>query len=86
MDQKKMVKQMLDFNHATFNNGFNAVVLLQDQFERVAQTALSQAGWLPEEGHKAISEWAENYKTGRENFKSYMDDNYAKVESFFSAE
>ncbi|BBO82414.1 hypothetical protein [Desulfosarcina ovata] len=84
MDQKEMVKQVLDFNHATFNNSFNALVLLQDQFERVAQTVLSQTGWLPEEGHEAINEWVNNYKAGRDQFKTYVDDNYTNMETFFA--
>ena len=43
MDQKQIVKQIIDFNQATFNNTFNAMVLLQDQFERITQTAMGQA-------------------------------------------
>jgi hypothetical protein len=38
MDQKQMLKQMLEFNQTTFNNAFNTMTLLQDQFERVAKT------------------------------------------------
>lgn len=43
MEQKKILKQILDFNQATFNNSFNAVVMMQEQFERVAKTAFTQA-------------------------------------------
>jgi len=83
--QKKMLKQMIEFNQATFNNAYNAIALLQDQFERVAGTVLDQANWLPAEGRKAIENWVESYKTGRENFKKYVDDSYKKVEEFFAA-
>ena len=38
MDQKQMLKQMLEFNQAAFNNTFNAMTELQDQFERPAKT------------------------------------------------
>jgi hypothetical protein len=83
--QKKMLKQMIEFNQATFNNAYNGIALLQDQFERVAGTVLDQATWLPAEGRKAIENWVESYKTGRENFKKYVDDSYKKVEEFFAA-
>lgn len=83
MDQKQMLKQMIDFNQATFNNAFNAMSLLQDQFDRVAKTVLEQATWLPAEGRKAIENWADAYKTGRESFKQYVDDSYKKVEEYF---
>lgn len=84
MDQKQILKQMIEFNQATFNNTFQAMVLLQDQFERVAQTAVEQANWLPAEGRKAIENWVEAYKTGRDNYKSYVEDSYKKVEKYFA--
>jgi hypothetical protein len=84
MDQKQILKQMIEFNQATFNNTFQAMVLLQEQFERVAQTAIDQANWLPAEGRKAIENWVEAYKTGRDNYKSYVDDSYKKVEKYFA--
>jgi uncharacterized protein Yka (UPF0111/DUF47 family) len=82
--QKQMLKQMIEFNQATFNNAYNAIALLQDQFERVAGTVLDQATWLPAEGRQAIENWVESYKTGREQFKKYVDDSYKKVEEFFA--
>jgi hypothetical protein len=82
--QKQMLKQMVEFNQATFNNAYNAIALLQDQFERVANTVLDQATWLPAEGRKAIEQWVESYKTGRENFKKYVDESYKKVEEYFA--
>lgn len=85
MEQKQILKQILDFNHATFNNSFNAVVMMQEQFERVAKTAFTQATWLPEEGRKAVDAWVNNYKTGRDQFKTYVDDSYAKIENFLGA-
>ncbi len=85
MDQKQILKQMIDFNQATFNNTFQAMALLQDQFERIAQTAVEQADWLPADGRKAIENWVGAYKTGRDNFKKYVDDSYKKVEKHFAA-
>jgi hypothetical protein len=84
IDQKQIVKQMIDFNRAAFNNTFNAMSMLQDQSERVAATLLEQATWLPEEGKKAVSDWAASFKTGRDQFKKYADESYAKVEDFFT--
>jgi hypothetical protein len=84
MDQKQLLKQMIEFNQATFSNTFKAMTMLQDQFERVAQTALDQANWLPEEGRKAIENWVEAFKTGQTEFKKYVDESYKKVESYFS--
>jgi hypothetical protein len=86
MDQKQPIKQMIEFNQATFNNTFNAMVLLQDQFENVAKTALDQIPGLPPEGRKAIENWVESYKTGCDNIKSYVNDSYNQVEKIFVAQ
>ncbi len=39
--------------------------------------------WLPEEGKGAIQKWVSAYRTGCSDFKKQMDDNYAKVDTFF---
>jgi uncharacterized protein YdiU (UPF0061 family) len=84
MDQKQLFKQMLDFQKTTFDNSFNAMVLLQEQTEKASQTLLDQATWLPEEGRKAIDQWMAAYKQGREEYKALVDENFKKVESFFA--
>lgn len=84
MDQKKILKQMIDFNKAAFDNTFNAMVMLQEQTERMADTLMAQAEWLPEEGRKALKDWVKAYKEGRQAFKKGIDDSFAKVEEFFS--
>ncbi|MGD8367742.1 MAG: hypothetical protein PVG78_08870 [Desulfobacterales bacterium] len=84
MDQKKLFKQMLDFNKSAFENSFNAMVMLQEQTERAGNTILDQATWLPEEGRKAVQDWIDAFKKGREEFKSMVDENYKRVEAYFS--
>ena len=84
MDQSQMLKQMIDFNKATFDNSFSAMVMLQEQTEKMVNTFLEQATWLPEEGKKAINEWTKAYKKGCEDFKNSVDENFKKVEDFFT--
>ena len=82
MDQKQILKQMLEFNQTAFNNAFNAMTLLQDQFENVANTVLEQAK-LPAEGRKAIENWTETYKPACQTSKQQIDDSYKQVEKAF---
>ena len=84
MDSSKIAKQMIDFQKTTFDNTFNAMVLLQEQAESMASTILDQATWMPEEGRKAINDWLKAYKKGREDFKKGVDENFTKVEDFFN--
>jgi len=83
MDQKQILKQMIDFNKATFDNSFSAMVMLQEQTERMADQLMNQASWLPEDGKKAISDWVDAYKTGRAGFKKSVDDSFEKVTEYF---
>ncbi len=85
MDQKQVLKQMMDFNKASFDNSFNAMVMIQDQAEKMVSMMLEQATWIPEEGRTAILNWAASYKSGRETFKKTVDENFKKVEEFFGA-
>ena len=85
MDQKAIMKQMIDFNKTTFDNTFSAMVVLQDQTEKMFSTSLEQATWLPEEGKKVINDWIKAYKRGCEDFKKLVDENFARVEEYFKS-
>ena len=83
METEKFAKQMIDFQKATFDNTFNALVMMQDQTERMFETALEQTAWLPEEGRRAIDEWTTAYKKGRSEFKGIVDGNFVKLTDLF---
>ena len=85
MDQNQIFKQMIDFNKATFDNSFSAMVMVQEQTEKMVSTILDQATWLPEEGKKAINDWIGAYEKGCKDFKKTVDDNFKKVEDFFAS-
>jgi hypothetical protein len=82
MDQKQMAAQMIQFNKAAFDNSFNAINMVCDQNQKMLETFLTQATWLPEDGKKAVRDWMKAYKTGCKDFKKLVDDNYSKVESY----
>jgi hypothetical protein len=73
---------MLNFNKSAFNNAFSALAMAQEQTESIGKSFLDQASWLPDEGKKAIQEWLDACKKGRDEYKKLIDDAYKKVESF----
>jgi polyhydroxyalkanoate synthesis regulator phasin len=85
MDQNQLLKQMIDFNKATFDNSFSAMVMLQEQTEKMVNSFLEQATWLPEEGKKVINEWIKAYKKGCDDFKKAVDENFKRVDDFFTS-
>lgn len=83
MDQKQIIKQMVEFNQSTFDNAFSAIVTIQDQTEQMTEKMMDQADWLPEEGRKVIDNWVDVYKTSRNNFKVQVDNNYKQIGKLF---
>ncbi len=83
MDPAIIAKQMIDFQKTMFDNTFNAMVLVQEQTERMTNSLLDQATWMPQEGRNAISGWVNAFKKGREDFKKGVDENFKRVEDFF---
>jgi uncharacterized coiled-coil DUF342 family protein len=84
MEPMKMAKQMIEFNKSTFDNSFNAIILMQEQTEKMVQTFLEQATWLPAEGKKVLNEWVTAYKKGRDEYKKAVDESFKKVEAYFA--
>ena len=84
MDQKQIAKQMMEFNKTAFDNTFSAMIVLQDQTEKLVSRFLEKATWFPEEGKKAINDWIKTYTKGREDFKTAADESYKKVADYFA--
>ena len=86
MDNKQIAKQMVQFNKTAFDNSFNAMNMVYEQNEKMVDTFLTQASWMPEEGKKVIKDWMSAYRTGCADFKRMVDENYTKVEAYFEKE
>lgn len=82
MDQKNFMHQMIKFNQTLFDNAFETTVQFQDQVEKIGNTMMDQAGWLPGESRKIYDNCVDAYKAGRSNFKSHVDEGYQQTEKF----
>ena len=83
MDNLQIAKQMINFNKTAFDSGYSAMTMVYEQNEKMMETFLNQATWMPAEGKKAIEESLAAYRDGCNDFKKIVDDNYAKVVSYF---
>jgi len=84
MNNKLVLKQIVQFNKTTFDNAFKAMKLAQEQGEKMLSALLDQATWIPEDGKKAITEWVRAYKKGVDDFKNMVDEQYKKVDEFLA--
>ena len=62
MDPKKMGKQMLDFYKTSFDNSYSAMMMLQEQMERMGAMYWGQMVNLPDEAKKGLTEWTNPIK------------------------
>lgn len=83
MNQFFFAKQILDFNRTAFENTFGAMCMMQEQSEKMVNTFVEQAEWIPGEGKKAISDMAAFFRKGCTEFKKAVDENFVRVESYF---
>jgi len=81
MQPKELLKQMVDFNKAAFENSFNTMLMLQEQMERMSRVYVDQATGISAETKNAVNEWTQLYKKGLGDFKAMIDENFKKVES-----
>lgn len=84
MEQKQLFKQMIELNHVTLNNVFDAMVLVQDRFENIARGTMDMAPGLLAEKREAIDNWVELYKSGRDSIKQQMSENFEQAEKLFT--
>ncbi|RZB37806.1 MAG: hypothetical protein SRB2_00908 [Desulfobacteraceae bacterium Eth-SRB2] len=84
MEQFQIIKQMTQFNKNAFDNSYNTMTLFREQNEKMANSLLDQATWMPEEGKKALIEWMKSYKKGCEDLKKIVDQNYQNLEKCFT--
>ncbi len=83
MNQFTIAKQMIDFNRTAFENTFGAMCMLQEQSEKMVNSFVEQAEWIPGEGKKAISDMAAMMRKGCAEFKKVVDENFVKAEAYF---
>lgn len=84
MDPKQMAKQTFDFYKTSFENMLNAMTMLQEQSQKMIDLYLDQMTGFPDEGKKAIQDWNKSLKKGSADFKACIDENFKKVEEYFS--
>jgi hypothetical protein len=82
MDPKNLGKQMIDFYKTAFDNSFNAIIMLQEQTERLTNMYWGQMVNLPQEAKKGLADWTKSYNKNCEEFKKVVDDGFKNLESY----
>jgi len=83
MENKEIVKQMVDLYKISFENSFSTMVMLQDHAEKLLKNFIDHNPGMSDEGKKVIDQWNSVYKKGRDDFKKAIDEGYERIETFF---
>ena len=80
----KMGLEYIKFMRNSFRTWMESATLIQGQSERLLNLMVKQSEAGYEEWKNVIREGADNYKKGREQFQSTVEENLAKMEGFLS--
>jgi hypothetical protein len=84
MKQFNAIKQVVQFNKNAFDKGYHTMEMLREQNEKMTNSILGSAYWMPEEGKKAVNEWVQLYKKGCDDFKKTVDQTYEDLENLLA--
>ena len=82
MENKEIVKQMMDFHKTLVENSFSTTAKYQNQTEKLLKTFVDHIPGISDEGKKFIDQWSDAYKKGIDDLKKIIDEGYAKVGEF----
>ncbi|HCY86731.1 MAG TPA: hypothetical protein DHV36_16495 [Desulfobacteraceae bacterium] len=83
METTAIAKQMIGFQKTVFDNSFNAMVVVQDQTERMINNFMTQLPWVTEENRSQLEETIQYTKKARGEFKNAIDEGYGRFEELF---
>ncbi len=83
MDSKAMIKRTLDYQKAAVDAGYNTMVILQGQAEKMTTEMWDKAS-LPKDTIKALETTLGEYKKTRDDLKKMLDEGFAKLESMLT--
>lgn len=80
METTQIAKQTLNFQKTIFDNSFNAMIMVQDQSEKMLNGYLDKLPWVTEESKKSLQSSIDMAKQARNDFKKAVEDGFVKFE------
>ncbi len=80
MDTTQFTKQALEFQKTILENSFNAMIMVQDQTEKMINSCLNQLPLVTEDGKKSLQASIDMAKKARDDYKKSVYDGFNKIE------
>lgn len=85
MDNRELMKQMIDLHRASFENSFLTLTTLQNQTEKFVKALISYYPGMTDEGRKLVDQWNDAYKKAINDLKQSIDEGYIKLNELFDS-
>jgi hypothetical protein len=83
MEQKALLKRVVDFHKASFDNSYDTMTMVQSQSEKIVESLWDQSHRSTKDAQGAFSQWAAVCRKSREDFKRAVDNGYEKLIALF---
>ncbi len=80
MENAKFAKQTLDFQKTMFDNSYSAMIMVQDQSEKMLNNYLEKLPWVTAESKSSLQSSIDLAKQTRDDFKKVVEDSFSKFE------
>lgn len=80
MEQKEIMKQIIDVQKTSFDNFFSTMAIYQSQAEKLFKTFVESTPGISDEGKKAVEQWSDAFKKAIDDFKRTVDNGYTRIE------
>ena len=80
MDSSAVIKRTLEYQKAAFDAGYNTMVILQGQVEKLTTDLWSKSS-APQETLTALETTLSEYKKRRDDLKKIVDESFSKLEA-----
>jgi len=78
----QFVKQVLNFQKTIFDGSYNAMIIAQDQTEKMVSSYIDQLPWVTEQSKKGMQDPIDIAKKTRDDFKKVTEDSFVNFEEF----
>ncbi|MBU1171941.1 MAG: hypothetical protein KKD44_20495 [Proteobacteria bacterium] len=85
MKHTPIIKNIMVYNKAGFENAFNSLVVLQNQAESYIETAFKQNSLIPDEGKSLMKSWLQLVKNTQESARHALLNNHERIKSFMDS-
>ena len=82
METVQFAKQTLKFQKTIFDNSYNAMIMAQDQTEKMVNSYINQLPWVDEQSKKAMQGPMDMAKKTRDELKKATEDGFVRFEEF----